>query len=106
MGFQQPIHVSRLRKFELADLDLPINDEPLWLELMKGSTWIKGKVTSQSATGKVLVDLVDTGPEWVDLISTEYRWIYTPADPHEEERPCRRLRRLRSVDQFEGQGDS
>ena len=25
-------------------LDLPIVDEPLWLELMKGTTWIKGRI--------------------------------------------------------------
>ena len=95
--------------------DLPLDDEPLWLELMKGTTWIKGKIISQSATGKVLVDLVDTGPEWVDLTSAEYRWIYTPksGSTADSDAPPRRRMRSKTAEPVvqlestvEGQGDS
>jgi len=89
LGFAQPIHVSRLRKFDLADLDHPIEDGPLMMELFRGSAWVRGQVVSQSATGRVLVRIAEEEPEWLDLASEEYRWIYST-----EELPATR-RRLR-----------
>ena len=79
LGFSQPVHVDRLRFFELAELDVPIKDEELQLEIMKGSAWVKHNVISQSATGRVEIvraDDVDGKSEWVDLATEEYRWLY------------------------------
>ena len=78
LGFSQPVHVSRLRLFDLAELDVPIKDESLQLELMRGSSWVKADIVSQSATGRVEVVFADTPNEstWLDLASEEYRWLY------------------------------
>ena len=79
LGFMQPVHISRVRKFELADLDIPLDEGPLDIELYRGSTWVRGRVLSQSATGRVLVKFVDSADhseEWLDLVSQEYRWLY------------------------------
>jgi hypothetical protein len=101
LGFAQPIHVSRLRKFDLADLDHPIEEGPLSLELFRGSTWVRGQVVSQSSTGKVLLQLPDIDPEWVDLASEEYRWVYSV-----EELPALRRRLRGKTTAVESQGDS
>ena len=43
-GFILPVHVNRLKFFELPELDVPIKDEELQLEIIKGNTWVKHNV--------------------------------------------------------------
>jgi len=96
LGFSQPIHLSRLRRFDLADLDHPIDDGPLAVEVFSGATWKRGQVVSQSSTGKVLVHFPEEEPVWLDLASEEYRWIYAAEELPEVASRRRRLVLTRS----------
>ena len=87
LGFQQPVHISRLHRFDLAELDTPIEEGPLTIEVLRGTSWKRGLVQRQSATGQVLVTYPDEEAEWLDLGSEEYRWTYSVDAP-----PKRRLR--------------
>ena len=80
LGFSQPVHVTRIRRFDLADLDQPLSDGPLRIEVVRGSAWVRGDVLAQSATGKVKIKYDDDDGagrcEWIDLASEEYRWLH------------------------------
>eukprot|EP00959_Pyramimonas_sp_CCMP1952_P023676 497500-Pyramimonas_sp.AAC.1 len=45
---------------------------------MRGSSWVKADIVSQSATGRGEVVFADAPNEsmWLDLASEEYRWLY------------------------------
>ena len=97
LGFSQPVHVDRLRLFDLAEMDIPIRDDGLLLEIFRGNVWKKYRVISQSATGRVEIvedDSQDGSSEWIDLASEEHRWIQQVL-PDAPAAPARRRLRVK-----------
>ena len=85
LGFQQPVSLSRLIPFELAELETPVNPEAeLWIDVKsnkagRDATWLVRQIAGQSATGKVrLVSQDGATTEMVDLASFEWRWRAPP----------------------------
>ena len=89
-----------MRLFELAELDVPLRDDGLLLEIFRQNSWKRYRVISQSATGRVEVILDgeadgsnDGSSEWLDLAVEEHRWLQ-PVLPEEPQQaaPRRRIR--------------
>jgi hypothetical protein len=75
-GIHQPVAVTRLRLFELADLAEPIG-QPLMIEVREQMVWRRARILEQSAEGLVKLAVERDGTttsSWVDLAKTEYRW--------------------------------
>ena len=75
LGFGQPVSASRLIPFEIGNLESPIDNGELHLEILRGSTWMKAQLVQQNATGAVRLVFPDKREEVVDLATEEYRWL-------------------------------
>ena len=77
LGFAQPVSIRRLVPFDMQDLEAPVGDQQeLGLELWNGSSWRRGCVVRQNATGTVRIRWEDDGSETQHkLENEEYRWI-------------------------------
>ena len=76
LGFAQPVHISRLRPFELCELESPLDTAPPRLRIRKqDGSWISGAVITQSATGSVRVRFDNRTERVIDLSREEYQWL-------------------------------
>ena len=78
LGFAQPVHVSRLVKYDIQNLEAPIDSNSLYLELRVGpgpNCWEKAEVVGQLATGSCRIRFSDGHEKVVDLANEEYRWL-------------------------------
>ncbi len=94
LGFQQPVSLSRLIPFEMAQLETPVNaTEELWIDIKsnkvgRDATWLVRRIIGQQASGNVRLQSADTKlTEVVDLASYEWRWRNPPRG--EEQRRAR-----------------
>ena len=75
--FANPVHVDRLRPYDLADLEEPISGRPLKIEKItpNGRSWI-GTLISQTATGAVRVKWSHQKEEdLIRLEDEEFKWV-------------------------------
>ena len=76
--FGQPVSTERLIPFDVADLEEPIDDQDLNLEIRRGlgdGEWMKARISKQTATGMIKLVYEDGREEIVDLAEEEYRWV-------------------------------
>ena len=79
LGFSQPVAIDRLVKYDLCNLELPIQaDHPVRIEIATGDqgVWRRGTIVSWSGTGKLFVRF-DSGEETcLELADHEHRYVY------------------------------
>ena len=74
------MHVSRLRKFEPAEMSEPLPGPAPRLIIQRGGASLRAKLLEQNAVGLVKLHLEDPHGgawthEWVDLTKEEYHWV-------------------------------
>ena len=75
---KQPVHVGRLRRFELADLSEEVEGPAPRLMLRRGASEMPARLLEQNAEGLVKLAVAEADGErmeWVDLTKEEYRWV-------------------------------
>ena len=71
-----PVSLTRLIPYSLEAIAEPINGEPHRIEIFRpGNAHLVGRVSGQSATGCITVDLDDGKRAVIDLSKEEYRWL-------------------------------
>ena len=71
-----PVSLTRLIPYSLEAIAEPIEGEPHRIEIFRpGNAHLVGRVSGQSATGCITVDLDDGKRAVVDLSKEEYRWL-------------------------------
>ncbi len=76
IGITQPIHVNRLIPYDLCELDTPIPDGDLKLEVIdRNGKAHKATILSQTATGLVRLRWETGDEEFAELSGLEYRWL-------------------------------
>jgi hypothetical protein len=76
LGFAQPVHISRLRPFELCELESPVDMVPPKIRIRsRDGQWKHGVVETQSSTGTVRIKFSDNSERVIDLSAEEYQWL-------------------------------
>ena len=76
IGISQPIHMNRLIPYDLCELDTPISEGDLKLEVIdRNGRAHKATVVSQTATGLVRLRWETGDEEFAELSGLEYRWL-------------------------------